>query len=516
MKLLPIILLTSIVHLLNSQKLYIQDLTNNNGYIPIKEEKDIRIIDHYHRVFHFINLTQYHHSIETIEKNIKLLDESISDTKPLLETIKNNFVLLKVKINNLSPNFRNKRGLINALGKGIKFITGNLDSEDEKEIKNTLETLTKGMQNNSIEMNSFVQISETLSSQIRNTTMHINKQQAIVTRYINNFRNEIQNKISTLEDEVIFLKHIYQVDNDITLLRNHVDDIGQVIFTSKLGIIPTDILDQQELQLIEDFESYTNIKINVIFLEETISIVLSIPKYSPNSLSKITFEPIPNKENKSLYLEENQILLDKNLNIFHINTLNNLIKNLKPFSDPCIENIVHNNEAKCTLRKFDFLEVKEIKQGFLLFKNFYGNLTENCIHENHGKFSGTFILKFENCNVTIENKIYYNDKLKLKENVILSHLITDIKENKTFIDLKLEDLYVKQLSYENKFKNIDFKHNTNKILNITSNGINVIIVIIIIILTFFIYKRKINVYNISSEPQFNGGGVTITPNKVII
>ena len=90
--------------------------------------------------------------------------------------------------------------------------------------------------------------------------------------------------------------------------------------------------------------------------------------------------------------------------MFYVNVTDNLVKNLKPFNDPCIENIVHNNEAKCTLRKLEYLEIKEIKQGMLLFKNFYENLTENCKHENYEKLSGTFILKFENCEITVKNK----------------------------------------------------------------------------------------------------------------
>lgn len=509
-----ILTLMTLPEMIKPQSMYVQNLNDNKGYIPIKED-DTKIIDHYNRIFHFINLTNYHHSIEIIEKNINLLNGTISNLRPLVDTIENNFILLKAKVNNLSPHFRNKRGLVNALGKGLKFITGNMDSDDEKEIKNALDALATNMKDRSIEISSFIQISKTISSQIQNITTHINTQQNRVRKYINNFRNEIQNKISNLEDEVMFLRHIYQIDNDITLLRNHVDDIGQVIFTGKMGIIPTDILDNQELQLIDNFNTYTNIKVGVAYLSETIVIILSIPKYSPNSLSKITFEPIPNKENKSLYLEENQILIDKENNIFHANLSSNSIKTLRKFNDHCIENIIKNKKPECIFRKFELYEVKEIKQGFILFKNYFGNITHDCTHENNEKLSGTFILKFENCKITVENITYYNDKINFKENFILSHLITDIKENKTLhVDLKLEDLYLKQINYENDFKKIDFKH--NKIFNITSNGINIIIFIIIIVLTSLIYKRKINVYHISSEPHTNGGGVTITPNKIII
>lgn len=54
--------------------------------------------------------------------------------------------------------------------------------------------------------------------------------------YLNQFKNTFQNKIVALEDEVIFMRHIYQINNDIIVLRNHIDDMGQVIFSTKLGL----------------------------------------------------------------------------------------------------------------------------------------------------------------------------------------------------------------------------------------------------------------------------------------
>lgn len=498
-----------------AQGLYTQRLTDNKGYIPIKEN-DIKLIDHYTKILHLINLTNYHHSIDIIGTNINLLNGTISDVKPLLNTLEHNFTLLKAKVNNLSPHFRNKRGLINVLGKGVKFITGNMDNDDEIEIRNALNIFTTNQKEESFKLNSLIQVSEILSSQIENITTHINTQQTMITKHINRFRNEIQNKIQDLEDEMLFLKHVYQIDNDITLLRNHVDDIGQIIFTGKLGIIPTDVLDDKEIKLIDDYETYTNIKIGITYFNENILIALSIPKYSPKLFSQILFEPIPNKENKSLYLTENRILIDGKDNLYHANLTSKNIKNLEPFKDHCIENIIRNKTPECNFKKFEGYEIKEIKQGFLLFKNYYGNVSHDCIRETDEELFGTFILNFQNCKVFAENKTYYNNEIKFKENIILSNLITEINENKTYLDVKLEDLYLKQINYESNFKRIEFDNKRNKIFNVTSNGINITIIIAIIIIVTLLYKKKINIYHISPEPQSNGGGVTITPNRIII
>ncbi|KAI8119002.1 Retrovirus-related Env polyprotein from transposon 297 [Lucilia cuprina] len=317
---------------------------------------------HQQKIFHFVNLTNYYQTTENIYKNIQSLDNPLSDLLPLLDSTKRNFKLLKTKLDNLSPRFRNKRGLINGLGKGIKFITGNMDNDDENEIKSALVNLTTNINDNSERTETLARVSETLSSQIQNITTHINMQQYIISKYINKFRYEIQNKISTLEDEVVFLRHVYQIDSDINLLKDHIDDIGRVVFTSKLGVIPTDLLDEREIDIVDNFEAYSKTKIAVTSDDDQIIIILSIPIFSNLSYSQIILEPIPNKENKSLYLEQNQIIIDDNKNIYYPN-VTNLFKNMQIVKDNCIEGIVRNNVSSCMLREDVLTEVKEIKPG---------------------------------------------------------------------------------------------------------------------------------------------------------
>ncbi|KAI8126852.1 Retrovirus-related Pol polyprotein from transposon 17.6 [Lucilia cuprina] len=235
----------------NAQYLVIQDLTYN-GYIPIKLD-DIRPIETYSKIIHIINITII------------------------------------------------KRG--NLLGKGLKITTGTMDSEDEEHINYSLKQL---YENNGLltkTIHNLTLINNFFSDQIKNIIYHINIQEIHVGKYLNQFKNIFQNKIATLEDEILFMQHIYQINNDIALLRNHIDDIGQVVFSSKLGIIKTDILTPKEMDLITDFDSYVNIKTSVALHDGNILLIFKIPLYSQNTLSKITFEPIPDPKNKTLAVE---------------------------------------------------------------------------------------------------------------------------------------------------------------------------------------------------------------------
>lgn len=493
------ILLTPI----RAQLLNIQDLTSNNGYLPIKVD-EVKTIEQYNKILHEINITAYTDSLYLLQQNIKTINSSLTKTNPetssLLDSITKNYEILNVKISNLKPHFRGKRGLINVLGKGLKYIAGSMDSDDEAQINNALNSMKT-------QVNNLTTFNNLISNQIKNITNHINQKQIVISTYFNKFKNFLQNKIRDLEDEFRLISHIYQVNNDITLLKNHVDDIGQIIFSSKLGIIPTDILTKTELDLITSFDSYTNIKVAVIFENENIVIILLIPQYSNSVLSKIIFEPIPNLKNKSISLKINEVLVSKNNKIYETNVKENLMKNLIQINDNCLENIVNFKEAHCNMTTMDITSVNEIIPGILIFKNFYSKITHNCNNKYDLKITGTFLIKFENCEIYTLDNNFTNVKIKLYENFILPNFITKIKENSntTFADLKLETLYLEQIKHEETIKKILYHNNKSKIIN-TSINIIIILAISILILILFYMKPRSKVL-ISPEPQSNGGGV---------
>lgn len=495
-----------------TQLLNIQDLTSNNGYLPIKVD-EVKTIEQYNKILHVINITAYTDSLHLIYQNIKTINSSLTRTNPetesLVDSITKNYEILDVKVSNLKPHFRERRGLVNVLGKGLKYIAGTMDSDDETQINNALNSMKN-------QINNLTTFNNLINNQIQNITNHINQKQIIISTYFNKFKNFIQNKIRDLEDEFRLISHIYQVNNDITLLKNHVDDIGQIIFSSKLGIIPTDILTKTELDLITSFDSYTNIKVAVIFENENIVIILLIPQYSNSVLSKIIFEPIPNLKNKSISLKNNEVLVDTNNKIYETKIKENLKRNLIQINDNCLENIVNFKEANCKMTTMDVTGISEIMPGVLIFKNFYSEIKHNCNNKNNLKVTGTFLIKFENCEIYALDNNFTNVKIKLHENFILPNFITKIKEdaNTTITDLKLESLYLEQIKHEETIKQILYHSNKSKIINI-SIDIIIILAISTLILILSYMKTKSGKLIISSEPQSNGGGVISSKTFII-
>lgn len=340
----------TLILLTEAQHIDVQDLTNNNGYIPIKME-ELKTISHYDKTLHFINLTAYDETMQLIANNIATLQGSTLEDKQLLDTIGKSFRLLQAKISSLHPNSRSRRGLINIIGSGLKYVAGTMDNEDEKQIKDALDSLGNMEKSTTVSINKLIYTNNFMSDQINNITRHINGQQTRITGYLNEFREMTQNRIKTIEDEVKFIEHIYQMDKDISLLRDHINDIGQIVFSSKLGIIPTDILTRVELDLITDLNSYRNIKIAVILQNDTLVITLLIPQYSPNVLSRIRFEPIPNANNNSLALDDYETYVDSKNTIYKTDIENNLEKNLITIKNKCLQDILEFREAVCEMKK---------------------------------------------------------------------------------------------------------------------------------------------------------------------
>ncbi|XP_055384195.1 metacaspase-2-like [Condylostylus longicornis] len=126
------------------------------------------------------------------------------------------------------------------------------------------------------------------------------------------------------------------LEPDITLLKNHIDDIEQTILTSRLGILTKNILTDNEFEEIPDLNTLANIKISIVAF------------------------------GKELVIE---ILIDDNKIVYYSNVLGNLKRNLKEMNDSYTiispnsnivikENI--NTESELT---FDKLHLENMKNN---------------------------------------------------------------------------------------------------------------------------------------------------------
>lgn len=284
---LTALIIMTIAATYRTQEIRIHDLNNNNGYTTLELE-DVKIIRSYHKILHIINTTEFDLSKEYIKRNVLSLQPKAYLIGPMYNSLNQSLFLLEAKIENIKPQRRRqKRGLANILGTGLKYIAGTMDHDDEVEIKAKLDELHENNGKLIEQSNKQVSINNELFDQIQNITTHINNQQSQIQKHLNNLTNEVYNKIITLEDEVKFMQYTFQINHDILLLRNHVDDIEQVLFSSKLGVLSKNILNEEELKFVTNINSYQNIKITVTTYKDTIVIALLIPQLSNLKYSKV-------------------------------------------------------------------------------------------------------------------------------------------------------------------------------------------------------------------------------------
>lgn len=493
-------------------KLEVVDLDRNEGYLPIKigEEK---LVNHYIKVLHIINITELEVAKSKIGENMKLLSktlpsDSINDSS--YKTLARNYKELESKLKTIMPRNRNKRGLINLVGKTLKFIAGTMDSEDEEMIINSLQNLNSDTTHLIEENNKQVKINKELQLQIENLKSNILNQRRYISSHIQNLVFNTQ-----IKDNFYYMKIIFQIHNDINSLLHFVDTIEDVILTSRLGILTKNILTDEESELIRSNDEFKEIRIASLTFEETVILTLLIPRFSPNIFEKYILEPLLNEKNESLLLSHYEIILDDKNNIYKPQPKERKVKNLVTIYDKCIEDIFNSlNLNNCTPIKKEPKEIiKELGFGLVIVKNLKRiELKQNC-NNNIIYIEGTKILKFENCSININNQLYVNNN-----KVIINHHIhpgyTKKMENKNEVQEELSLNIVNLKNLENR-KLIE-KSNNQISYNNTLLYITMFIILTIAIVIIIRVVKKLLIKNAPRTEALTNGGEVIDPPQYII
>ena len=513
-----ILILLMILTITKTQDIQITDLNNNNGYITINLG-EIKIFKNYVKVLHIINITEFETTKEHIHNNIIKLEDKTELLGPMFMTLKQNLLLLTAKIQNIKPHFKTKRALVNILGTGLKYIAGTMDQEDEVQIKEKLNQLNSENKKLINENNKQVIINKLLTEQITNVTNHINKQQKSIETYLNTYNQKLIGTIQTIETELEIMQYLYQINNDILLLRNHIDDVEQILFSSKLGVLTKNILSPEELDLVPDIENLAEIKLTVVTYQDQIIIILLLPQISDHRFSQIAIEPLSDKENLAVMFKFKNILLDEDDNIFEFPVKDNIKRNLVEISDEyCIHQIFKPRKTieTCNKMKSNTSEIKEITTGIILLKNIKETqIIQNCNKQNI-RLKGNYLIKFRNCKLNIKNITYQNFIKSIHDKFVLPNFFIKVSENKTIPQLNIEELYLKHIQNREIIQEIKKNNVTFNITSLTSNIFMILFFCIVISLLIKHKMQNKSKVKISSEPQSDGGGVTHASNKNII
>ena len=280
------------------QSIQIHDLSTNPGLISIKDGYSFLKIGN-HKLFHIIDFTKYEPIFRKLTMNINGIKTlgNFTELTDLLDMKYSNTVTLFL---DMKPRNRNKRGLLNFIGSGIKMITGNLDYTDYLEISQDIQNLRINNKMLITENNKQLKINVQLQDRINGLINQIDKQQSQITKNIIKSRDD-----NSIDKKHTILKEAFKINFNLDILYHHLENLFEAVQLAKHKIISKHILTLDEIQFaIKELKEhniipssveqvYEFLELSAFYNQTELIFVVYIPILDEKKFDKIILEPLP-------------------------------------------------------------------------------------------------------------------------------------------------------------------------------------------------------------------------------
>ena len=293
----------------------IEDISSNLGILPIRLGPANRI-NYYHTLTHYYRLDgilnqarQLRTHFEEIVDLVQYRDEMKKTLQPRIQLVEHMLSLVEEKsFESILPH-RQKRGLLNGIGSVVKYITGNLDANDEQKYDKIIQTLQANQETTAQQISHHYSINNKLIEELNLTIDSVAHNQDVLTK-----------EIQILQQSTSFSTQVKQVENAlehnqlmVQLLLDLTQDIDNSVTFCKLKKLHPSIIRPQMLlktlrelssffgNTLPDFEGESlweiqnHIKVKCFFGTDEIVYFLDIPIVHPEPYDLILLQPLPTK-----------------------------------------------------------------------------------------------------------------------------------------------------------------------------------------------------------------------------
>lgn len=405
----------------NATSMEIINLPKNQELIMLATGESLMQTGHY-KIFHIINLESFWPMI----KNASLILDEISKTSSFMETteiLKSKLKDVQILYENLVPRKREKRGIFNFLGTGIKQITGNMDNTDFMQITQELNKLSYNNKELIEENNRQAKINSKFENSIKQIVKTINLQQEMM------FKNLNYNSLDkTYTKEIRIVKEIFNLGNNIDLIKICLEKYSESIHLAKLKIISKHLLDNKELNFalekleesgihLLNFEQvYDFLEIKAFFNQSRLIFIIEIPQVQQEKFNTYILEALPLND-KIIALPASQVISNKE-NTYYITkpcksietyTLCNKDELLDITADLCVPNIINERAGNCSFRHYQGKDqAKVLTNSHILVSSKGHSIINSTCGTTARNITGTFLIVFHNCTVVVNKTKFTN------------------------------------------------------------------------------------------------------------
>lgn len=379
------------------------DLSKGPGIIPVKIQ-DSYIISKYFNYIHSINLTTLQFELTNALITLDSLNEDrkpktsyneslrAQRTQAQLEILKTHIAYAQDKLDHIllnSQSKRPKRGLINALGTAISWLTGNMDADDKAHYDSIIRKIESN--NRHVEHN-------VVKQTVINKRMIDEFNQDINTIKNNNLR--IRKFLNTDVSNIIEMNQNFMLlYSNIILLTNKINDIDTSIEFCKLNIIHNSVISKKELYSLHQHNKIRLIseepeilwqtgKLHCSLTQTHLHYLIQLPIQSP-LVETYFLLSYPYENNGQILTTTSQHPLILKTNIILAGTCNKIINNyycldVKEIKNNCITNLLmYNHNEYCNTYNIttpkSFIQYVDIINKYLVFKTSLVTIQRNNI-----------------------------------------------------------------------------------------------------------------------------------------
>lgn len=470
--------------------LNILDVGSNNGIARIKGKTTFVQKGNF-KTTHLINLELFKITLLQIDN----VAENLGQDNSFRAILENKIVLLKKSFKNLFPKSlsRTKRSW-ESLGSGIKWIAGNADADDLRDIYDKFEIIERNQKTLADSNNDQIEINIAFQDKI-NEISHL-------------ISNSITSKFNRTFTSLEMVNLLFNID----LAKEKIENINDAIILAKAKIVSKNILEEKEIELIFNklreqnltvssvTEMFVYLEAQVEYQDEVIKYHVNVPQVE-NEFVKLHIEPLP-LNGKEIKFDHRDLLIkgDKTYAIIEkcLETANNFIckpsQLLDVSDDPCIPLLIRDATGNCIFKVANTrTETKMLGEGAVLVKSISPvKLVNTCGIANH-TIIGSILLTFRNCSISINGETFENMEMSNKEKFELLPMFNvkaRQRNSELLVDLhELHDLHIKNKQH------LELLHLSTKedkwISWTTFIIISIVVLVIIGISSFFIWKIKI-------------------------
>lgn len=324
--------------LLLAVTLSIASTTKNNdvNIIPIKTPLlpfhlgNARVIESKHTFLHFVEISPLIIQLNSIERFYSILEKSL--IKPPKVTLQSTHYInpynlinhaqylisqLRIKLNNIKPHYRSKRGLINAGGKISKWLFGTLDSDDGEKFDTAINELHHNQNSYKKEIGLQISLTKQLIDNYNNTITLLNKNQQNIKNHIDAFELNLNKTIMDISTFLRVQNTLLQVILNCQSFITFLDNLEDAIMFAKLNTLHSAVISASQLEQIifnlttlygddkvlifKNLDYYYQLAgLQVSFVKDKIIFAIHLPIFIKDSFEIFHLLPIP--INQSIFI----------------------------------------------------------------------------------------------------------------------------------------------------------------------------------------------------------------------